>query len=844
MNLQSKILMLVLPLVILPLFWLGWTAYTKLEEVSRNTSLGQMATTLDQVSRNVANHYITAQANTRLFAGSGLVKKYVLTRDEAERYMLLQAPLLRLFASYQQAYPEYYEIRILMPDGYEDTRALVGRLPNTTEMEADSEFFQHLQATGESLHEMYTINPDIGKPVLYIGKKLILRDDSFESLNTPPKLRGYLVISVSLDFLQQQLDQQPIGRNGYLFVTSEAGKPLLMPDGRSERALGEYNNALVQALALHDRALQTRLHDEDIYLQGRVLHHDLNLFAVLPEKDLLAASRELAIMVASITLLTIVLASALIVYVINHILVHPIQRLGRMAHEVGRSRFDARSGIDSGDEIGELARSFEEMSRNLEQSQEQVAYLAYRDSLTGMPNRRMFQEYLKRALAHAHRYHTQLALLFLDLDNFKQVNDTKGHQAGDRLLQDMAERLTECLRNEDEVSMHKAGEADEAPRDTLARLGGDEFLILLCDIRNPSDAANVARRIMKRLAAPFNINDNEFFISSSIGISVYPSDGDDVDTLIKNADIAMYHAKERGRNNYQYFNETMNIAAVERLNMENALRKAIHNCEFVLHYQPKVNMSSGEIMGVEALIRWQRPEMGLIPPMEFIPLAEESGLIVPIGEWVINEATQQMRRWQDDGIDLCMSINISTVQLNRQNVAEVIKRNIEQNRCRADKLEIELTETSIMDAYERAISMLNEIKSLGVHISMDDFGIGYSSFSYLRNLPLNILKIDRSFVCDITTDQEDATIVSAILAMAHTLDLAVVAEGVETLEQLKFLRQHRCDIVQGFLISRPLPEPELRRLLKTYNGHNMFDSDDKPQNKHGSQARLEVIRKD
>ncbi len=374
-----------------------------------------------------------------------------------------------------------------------------------------------------------------------------------------------------------------------------------------------------------------------------------------------------------------------------------------MASEVGRSHFDARAGITSEDELGELGISLEKMSRNLQQSQEQVAYLAYRDALTGMPNRRMFQEYLGRAMSHARHHNNKLALLFLDLDNFKQVNDTLGHQAGDRLLVELSERLMECLRGEDEVALAHVADQDKTPHDTVARLGGDEFLILLFSIKDASAAAHVARRLLKMLARPFTISNKDFYVSGSIGISVYPGDGDDVEVLIKNADIAMYHAKEQGRSNYQYFNESMNIAAVERLTMENALRRAIRNREFLLHYQPKIDLVSGEIREVEALLRWMHPEEGMIPPLHFIPLAEESGLIVPIGEWVIEEATRQLSRWQKDGIDIAVSVNISSVQLARQDVAEVLKKHIDLNGCRADRLEIELTETAIVNAYERGI---------------------------------------------------------------------------------------------------------------------------------------------
>jgi len=822
LKLQPKILLLVIPVLVLPLVWLGITAYIKLKENSMETSLAQMSALLDQVSRSAQAHLKTTQANIKLFAGSNLLKSYILTHNEADRYTLMQPPLLRLFASYQRAYPDYYELRILLPDGYEDTRSTLTRLPNKTELEANSELFRNIQTSGEVLYSMYTNNPDNGKPVLYVSKKLLLRDESYEPIGTPSTLRGHLVISANLDFLQEQIDKQPIGNSGHLFVIDKNSQPFLWPRDAMLDGLDKILSPQLQEAALGKQAIKTDFYGETIYLQGRTLHTDLRLFAILPEKDLLIASQSLGYMVAIVTLLTILLASALTFYFINQILIRPIQRLGRSARALGRGQFTSKTGITSQDEIGELARSFEEMGRNLQESQVQITYLAYHDALTGLPNRRMFQEFLQRAVANARRHHAGLALLFLDLDNFKQINDTMGHQAGDELLQNLSERFTECLREEDLLSLKNVDETYQGPHDTLARVGGDEFLILLSCIEDPSEAAVVAQRLLDTLTKPFVVNNSEFFVSSSIGISIYPTDGEDAETLTKNADIAMYHAKNNGRNNYQYFNESMNVAAIERMMMENALRKAIDNKEFLLYYQPKVETHSGEITGVEALIRWQHPELGIVYPNKFIPIAEESGLIVPIGEWVIDEATRQVRRWEDDGIDLNISVNISTVQLNKQSVVNVIKNCIEKNKCRTDRLEIELTETSIMDAHEPAINMLNEIKSLGVQISMDDFGIGYSSFRYLRNLPIDILKIDRSFVRHVTTNQDDAAIISAILAMAHTLDLIVIAEGVETLEQLQFLRNRQCDIVQGYLISHPLPDAELRQFIANRKWLDIF----------------------
>ena len=787
-------------------------------------SLGQMQTLLDQVELSTKFYHNTAKANIKLFSGSNLLKKYILTQDDSDRYTLMQPPLVRLFASYQRAYPEYYELRILLPDGYEDTRSTLTRLSNKTEYESDSELLRYMQNTEQEVYVLYTLNPDNNKPVLYVGKKLVFRDESYEPIGTPPTLRGYLSISASLEYLQNQVDAQKVGRNGFLFVVDQTGNPFIWPKEINSPGFGKTLSDQIPAPNINKKAVRTKFQGNDAYIQSRELYEGLNLYAVLPEKDLLSASHALGIIVASVTLIMILLASGLTFYVINRILIQPIQRLGYSAHEVGRGQFNTRTGIKSRDEIGELAQSFEIMSQNLQDSQNQITYLAYHDALTGLPNRRMFKEFLDRAVANVRRNKSGLALLFLDLDNFKQVNDTMGHQAGDELLQLLSDRLTSCLREDDMLSVQKTDGACDSAHDTISRVGGDEFLILLPCVEDPNSPAIVAQRMLEILSKPFIINDHEFVIGGSIGISLYPTDGENSDTLIKNADIAMYHAKDAGRNNYQYFNEDMNVAAFKRMTTENSLRRAIDNQEFLFYYQPKICMKSGKLIGLEALIRWQHPELGIIEPNKFIPIAEDSGLIVPIGEWVIDEATRQLSRWHKDGIDLCLSVNISTVQLNKQNVAEVIKKYISQNNCRAEYLEVELTETSIMDAHEPAINMLNKIKSLGVKITMDDFGVGYSSFRYLRNLPIDILKIDRSFVRHITTNKDDAAIISAIIAMAHTLNLQVVAEGVEMQEQLQFLRTNQCDIIQGYLVSRPLPEADLRAFLVNYDRLDIFNS--------------------
>lgn len=435
------------------------------------------------------------------------------------------------------------------------------------------------------------------------------------------------------------------------------------------------------------------------------------------------------------------------------------------------------------------------------QHEEQIKQQAFYDALTGLPNRRLLHKQISSALRQAKRSGKPMAVMFLDLDRFKYINDTLGHTVGDQLLRDVSKRLKLCVRDSD----------------TVARLGGDEFTILLPRITDLEDATSVAERIIETLASPFFLQGFEFFLTVSIGISLFPDDGENLETLIKHADTAMYHAKENGRNNYQLYTDEMHDRAMKRLVMENALRKALERDEFTLHYQPIVKIHTNEITGMEALLRWNHPELGNVSPASFIPLAEETGLIVPIGEWVLRTACAQNKAWQNAGFKpLQVSVNFSAIQFLDPGLTDMVKEVLEDTGLSPQWLDLEMTE-SIMQNPESAIRSLTKLRAMGINISLDDFGTGYSSLSYLKRLPINTLKIDKSFIRDITNDPDNASIATAIITMAHSLRLKVVAEGVERPEQLGQLMVMQCDKMQGYLFSKPLPAEEFVNLLDKDN---------------------------
>ena len=440
------------------------------------------------------------------------------------------------------------------------------------------------------------------------------------------------------------------------------------------------------------------------------------------------------------------------------------------------------------------------LTEQIEMAKVQMDYLAYHDVLTDLPNRMLLQDRLNQAIEVAHRQGKRLALMYMDLDRFKHINDSLGHTVGDHLLQSVARRLTGSVRQSD----------------TVSRQGGDEFVLLLPLIEHAEDAALSARKMLAALTQPHHVDGNDLHVSVSIGISIYPDDGQDAQTLFKSADTAMYYAKESGRNNYKFFEPEMNVRAVQRQTVEASLRHALEAQEFVLYYQPKVNLESGAIVGVEALIRWQHPERGLLSPDEFVSIAEDCGLILPIGRWVLREACRQGQAWRLDGLpQITVAVNTSALEFRAKDFLNNLRATLTETGFEPRYLELELTESVLMRDAESADSVLRALAEMGVKLAIDDFGTGYSSLSYLRRFPIDALKIDQSFVKHMNGNSDDATIVSAVISMGKSLKQRVIAEGVETPEQYEFLRAQQCDEGQGYYFGRPVPAKTLATLLQT-----------------------------
>jgi len=812
-RLQGKIIFAVLPLVIAPILLLGWLSFLQMKSALLESKHQEMRVRLQQVEMQFTSLTNTATANIELFSGSRLLHQYVLLESEEDRYELLQPALLNLFAGYQKAYPEYMEIRVIYPDGYEDTRFTRLVLKNKTDDESQSSLFKALTQSSNDSVWILDENIDNGEQVIYVGKKIVINDPSIDVSTADPRLRAYLALTVSMENVRSLVNETVIGKTGSVFATDRNGLVLFCNSLLS--SYGVYEDKVLEGInkiELNGTPLTAEVNGDVVQYIGRKMHEGLNVYALLPEAELQDETRNLGSVVALITFAAILVTVTLTLLFLKKIIVSPVQKLNIAVSEVGQGKMDVSLDINTRDEIGDLAHSFRAMSRNLATTNERIKFLAYHDPLTGLPNRRMFHEYLEHALSVAMRNNTRGALLFLDVDNFKNINDKYGHQAGDEFLVGLSEKFSSILRGSDYLS--HANPTFEYLIDAVSRLGGDEFTFILTDLTQRYAESKVATRLLDALSEPMKIDDQNIVMTGSIGITLYPDDATDVDALIRNADIAMYHAKQRGKNNYQYYTQSINDALQEKLIIESRLHQAMDNNEMSLLYQPIVNAVSGEITGCEALLRWNSPELGMISPTTFIPMTEENGLIISLGNWVIEEAIRQIQSWRRNRIRVVpVSVNVSGVQLRRDDLADFIKELLDETAVDPALLTLELTESALIGAVDHSVKTLTEIKDLGVQIALDDFGTGYSSLSYLRKFQIDILKIDRSFIGDIETRQDDSELTQAIIAMAHSLDLPVIVEGVETEGQRDILKDYGADMLQGYYFHYPLSIEDVTREL-------------------------------
>jgi len=815
-HLQRQFNLVVIPLVIIPLLILGWLAYGYLLESERNKLTNKMTTDLNIIQQAINIKFSQAKANIELLASDDIVTRYAVIEDEFSRYKLFQTGLISRFKSYQTAFPLYQEIRFILPDGYEDSHWSEKAYTNLTDEEEDSSWFPLLKDLKQTTLNIILDNPDTGSKSLYSFNSLILRHTSSEDSSVPKRLRGYLATTIKLDWLEQDLKSLISLNNSSILLQSP-----------NKEAIYSYGN-----LSFHDVTNTSTGKNIGINLikTNEINIYELKLNTVfgytlsyrIKESHAFIKANELAGKILIITIGSIIFSLITLILLLRFSVILPLNKLALASHDIGIGKLDSRVDLHSCDELADITDGFNSMVKSLSDNDEKIRYIAYHDSLTRLPNRRMFQYLLANSIAAADRNKDQLALFFLDIDNFKTINDSLGHDIGDELLIQFAQRVNQCLREED--TFVKPDSISETllndTNDLIARLGGDEFTIVLPHLSHASDAAIVSQRIIQAMAKDFTVGKHHFRITTSIGIALYPSNGDDIDELIRHADIAMYHAKDQGKNNFQFYAEDLNEAIADRVERENALRKAIEENQLSVYFQPQISLPSRNIYGLEALVRWHHPTKGMISPMMFIPLAEETGMILELGQWVMRESCRIAKEWFDLGLlDFRISVNVSSIQFERQDVPQLIVDSLNEFQLSAEYLTVELTESAIMSHQDENLLALDKIKRMGVKVSLDDFGTGYSSLSYLRSFPVDTLKIDRQFIIEAKTEPEVRAIISAIVQMAHALNLDVVGEGIEDIMQLQYLEKIGCDVIQGFYFSKPLPQEQALSFIKNNAQH-------------------------
>ncbi len=801
MRLKQKIFGPLLLITLIPMIIIGGFAYFYIRTTTQQTILSNVTDVSQTLIHAIENRISTAKANLKLFANSRLLQDYIRRGDE--RFGLLQSSLIRLFMNYQDVHPDYFSIMLLDENGEVDT--YVDSRPGASDPYTHSSLISGISLkdiTPGQVIEQIVHDSDQTDPIMNLIIS-IDRASSEVSINSPDiEEQSHLVLSMSLVYVQAILDTLASENSGMHLITDRTGRVLysnhgsFSPDELSPNELTPNDSGYHEYVGPGNRYVTVI----------STMNSGLTLYSMVSMNRFDESANTLATRMLFAVLMVIVFILLMSFFYIKRILLDPIYQLRSLVTDIGNGVMDSEPSIrNRDDELSDLSQSIFSMRENIQANNRQIEKLAYFDTLTGLPNRVSFKIQLKKTLALCAQAQQQCAIVFLDLDNFKYVNDTLGHDVGDKLLIEVTNRIRALLQDKEyEQNKQTAPDHHES---VLVRLGGDEFTLLITAIQDVDRLNVLLQQLLDSISTPFLIDGNEMIVGASIGVSMFPDHGKSPSELLKNADLAMYEAKRSGKNCFRYFSEEIRDNANESQAMESELRFALEHDEFSLHFQPRLHTDGSGIDGFEALIRWNNINLGEVSPRSLIHLAESNLQIIHIGDWVLDQACSKMSQWKEMGFDdICLSINISPIQILSDDFYTKIKSAMLCHGIDGKNLELEVTETSLLEDEQRTIQVLNKIRSLGVRISLDDFGTGYSSLSKLRILPIDIIKIDRSFIKDISTNSDTAKIFDTIIRLSRTLNLKTVAEGIETEEQHQQVMSAHCDFVQGYYYAKPMPE--------------------------------------
>ena len=821
MRLQVKLFLIVAPCAVLSLILIYLFTNAGLHERASREMLKELDLALDIAEHQFKQFVTAAETDATLLAETSALRRYASASKQDKADAILRALVQDEVLPFQQTHPEYLNLSLVDSDGVVDPLITDGGpLPlYRTPLDPDS--------PSTSIYTDFTA----GQSVLVVTYPLSTGPGMGPTDNTEDSSQGseipssssHLILTAGLEGFASQIEFDAVSEQVFWSAVADDGQIVLHED---QALTGTFDPELLHeasAVTASGEVSTAPYRDEPMIISRQKLLNDISLVALLPDsavrKSIVDFSRQLLIVSAVSTFMGVATFFSLL----RLLVISPLIRLRELAMTIGLKNHIDRSHADVDiqrrDEIGDLSRAFKDTSERLQASMDelqdshtQIETLAYRDSLTGLANRRLFNQVAEQRIGQAREHRQKLCVLFLDLDDFKRINDTQGHKAGDRLLETVSERLLGCL--EDEAPGLDCIHTLRKKSSTVARMGGDEFIALLPHSEHGREGEEAASRILQAMARPISLNGLEFVVSTSIGIALYPNHADNVDDLVKCADAAMYEAKRLNKNNYRTYGSSIQKTLEDRMQLELDLRQAMAKNEFSLVFQPQYSVNDMELVGAEALLRWNHAERGLVPPDIFIPIAEERGLIGEIGAWVLDEACRQWKEWQKSGIAMDqIAVNVSARQFAFGDIQQLVDEVLQRYDMPASALELELTESCIIEAPAEMFNTLSDLRACGIAIAMDDFGTGYSSLSTIATMPVDTLKIDRSFITNLTIGSPNEKIVSAILMLADSLKMQVVAEGVEQESELDFLRSKQCHTAQGYYMARPLSVQDMTALL-------------------------------